>query len=331
MKKVLCILLASILLAGCSGAAASPTLPAPTDTPLPPTDTPLPQMDKPKSAFSHVYAFGDDMVDTGNGLAGFEDAYSKGELEEWVIKAVRTTYWEGRSSNGPLAVEVLSEQLGADLTNYAWWGACARGLGKPEDDSQLNGLLVQVERFEADLNGKQADLDALYYIEFGFADFFTSMESGLRTRRLVENRAKQVVTDIGEAVTRLAGLGAKKFMVTNAHDFASFPFYIGEYVVENAEVFQNQMNSTLPDEMEKLAQELDVTIDVFNTIAASEHIRSNPGDYGLTNLTEACTTAPWDLSYFCDNPDEYYFYVSVFPSRVVHRAMGEMMAEQVSK
>lgn len=276
-----------------------------------------------------MYAFGDDSVDTGRGLAGFEEAYAKGELDEWVMEAVNKTYWEGRESNGPLAVEILAEQVGAELTNYAEWGVTAGELGNPEDISYIHGLLVQIDQFEAELNGKQADPDALYFIGMGFADFFTSMETGVRTKRTVENRATAVVTDISEAVTRLAGLGAKKFMVTNAFDFASFPGFM--YEAKHAEVFQNQMNGMLPGEMEKLAQELGVTIDVFDAFAAGEHIRSNPDDYGLTNLTEACTTAPWDLSYFCENPDEYYFYVSVFPSRVVYKAMGEMMAEQVSQ
>jgi phospholipase/lecithinase/hemolysin len=366
------ILLGGSLLAGCAGAATSPTLlpttpstlPAPTvtslpptdtelpptDTPLPPTDTPLPQTDTPlpptdtplppnytpppptdtpEPIFSNLYAFGDDFVDTGRGLAGFEEAYANGELEEWVMEAVNKTYWEGRESNGPLAVEILAEQVGAELTNYAKWGVTAGELGSPEDDSYIHGLLVQVDEFESELNSQQADPEALYFIGMGFADFFTSMETGVRTKRTVENRAKAVVTDISEAVTRLAGLGAKKFMVTNAFDFASFPGFV--YEAKNAEIFQNQMNGTLPGEMEKLAQELGVTIYVFDAFAAGEHIRNNPDDYGLTNLTEACTTAPWDLSYFCENPDEYYFYVSVFPSRVVYKAMGEMMAEQVSK
>jgi len=312
------------------------TLLPPTDTPLPPMDTPLPPnytppppTDTPVPIFSHVYAFGDDSVDTGRGLAGFEEAYANGELEEWVMEAVNKTYWEGRESNGPLAVEILAEQVGAELTNYAKWGATAGELGNPEDDSYIHGLLVQVDEFEAELNGKQADPEALYFIGMGFADFFTSMETGVRTKRTIENRANQLVTDIGEAISHLAGLGAKSFMVTNAFDFASFPGFM--YEAKHAEVFQNQMNSTLPGEMEKLAQELDVTIDVFDAFAAGEHIRSKPDDYGLTNLTEACTTAPWDLSYFCENPDEYYFYVSVFPSRVVYKAMGEMMAEQLSK
>jgi hypothetical protein len=36
-------------------------------------------------------------------------------------------------------------------------------------------------------------------------------------------------------------------------------------------------------------------------------------------------------SKICENPDEYYYWGYYYLSGAVHKAMGEMMAEQVSR
>ena len=118
-------------------------------------------------------------------------------------------------------------------------------------------------------------------------------------------------------------------MVGNMFDLGNYPIF--DDVASLVTLFQTRINSVLPGEMEKLAKELNIKIDIFDFVAASERIRSNAKQYGLTNLTDACTTAPFDISYFCESPDEYYFYVSFLPSRVVHKAIGEAMAEQLSR
>jgi phospholipase/lecithinase/hemolysin len=302
MKKALFFLLAGALLVGCSTQTAP---------------------------VSHIYAFGDDFVDTGNGLKDYKDAFDQGQMEAWVIKALDATYWEGRASNGPVAVEILAERLEVGLTNYAVWGAESGNCPDEELDIFKNPcLLGQIDKFEADIGNTKADIEALYFIVIGSGDIFWKIDEGQFPDKTYPELADQVVDNIILAITRLAGLGAKHFMIGNMFDLASYPFYKhNKHVTE----FQTQINSRLPGDMEKLALDLNIKIDVFDFIEASERIRSNAEQYGLTNLKDACTTAPWDLSYFCENPDEYYYYVSLYPSRIVHQAMGEAMAEQLSK
>ena len=207
MKRALFFLLAGVLLAGCSGAATSPNAMftptvVPTNTSLPPTSTPAP-------LFTQIYAFGDDFSDTGNGNKAYKAAFDQGHIEAWIIKNIDTAYWEGRASNGPLAVEILADRLNADLTNYAVWGAESGEC--PEGDVEvLNDgcLLQQIDKFEAELSGGKADPKALYYIVIGTGDFFWKWEEGgFLFGDVVPNLADQVVDNIITAVTRLAKLG----------------------------------------------------------------------------------------------------------------------------
>jgi len=247
---------------------------------------------------SHIYAFGDDHSD-------------KGQCSE------------GRMSNGPLAIEVVAERLNVDLTDYAW---CLALSGydyldevDPLDDTTLLG---QVDKFQAELNGKKADPEALYFIEIGMLDFFMTEVSG---------SADLVVANIGTAVTRLAELGAKHFMVGNSFNLSKFPGFLGN--ATQAEMFQTKMNAALPGEMDKLAQEKDLEIEIFDISAAEERIRNNPEQYGFTQLEIPCTR--WGLEFYpseiCENPDEYYYWGYYYLSGAVHKAIGEAMAEQVSK
>jgi len=143
--------------------------------------------------------------------------------------------------------------------------------------------------------------------------------------------AYETIANIITAVTRLSRLGAKKFMVGNAFDFASFPGFIREGVAGQASVYQTTLNAELPAKMEKLAKELGVEIDIFDYIAAGDRIRSDPDQVGLLNLTDPCTEHPIASGNICADPDEYYYWGHYYLTRVVHQAMGDAMAEQLSK
>jgi phospholipase/lecithinase/hemolysin len=251
-----------------------------------------------------VYAFGDDHSDNGN--------YSKND-QEWPSDI----NWEGRLSNGPLAVEVMAEQLNVDLTDYAYCAAMS-----DQDSIQFSnaGLLGQVDKFEAELNGGKADPEALYFIEIGMVDFYM-LE--------VSTSANRVVANIVTAVTRLAELGAKHFMVGNSFILSKFPGFSGN--ATQAEMFQTKMNAALPGEMDKLAQEMGLEIEIFDFTATEERIRSNPDQYGITHLQGPCTYLPMDDSAeICDNPDEYYYWGYYYLTHHVHQILGEAMASQVS-
>lgn len=247
---------------------------------------------------SHVYAFGDEHSD-------------KGQCSE------------GRMSNGPLAVEVLAERLNVDLTDYAWCAALS-GYDYLEEVDPLDDttLLGQVDKFKSELNGAKADPEALYFIEIGMVDFYMSENS---------DTADEVVANIATAVTRLAELGAKHFMVGNSFNLSKFPGFWPN--TTQAEMFQTKMNAALPGEMDKLAQEKGLVIEIFDISAAEERMRSNPKKYGFKQLVTPCTN--WGSEMYpteiCENPDEYYYWGYYYLTHHVHQILGEAMAEQLNE
>jgi len=90
--------------------SAIPPTAAPTITSLPPTAV-LPTATSAASAsITHLYAFGDSYSDNGNALK-LGTSYPL------------QTGWQGRPSNGPVAIEVLAARLNVPLSDYAVGGA----------------------------------------------------------------------------------------------------------------------------------------------------------------------------------------------------------------
>ncbi len=303
MKKASLVLLTGILLAGCAAATPSPTA-IPTATPLP--------------AFTNVYAFGDDFTNTDNCLKLFTEAVAQGQMVPSDLDFFELN-WNGRLTNGPVAVEVMAEQLQVGLINYA---VCAATSGQGSIQFSDAGLLGQIDKFESELKGEKADSGALYFIQIGITDIYLYERP---------SRDKLVIHNIADAVKQLAKLGAKHVLVGNSLDLKDFPGFIREGLVNEAEEFSTGINTKLPVEMEELAQELNIQIEVFDLAAVAGHIRSNPDQYGLTQLDTTCTDLPYSTGPVCENPDEYYYWGYYYLSRVVHRAMGEAMAEQLSE
>jgi phospholipase/lecithinase/hemolysin len=161
---------------------------------------------------SSVVAFGDGYADDGKCYTFWQESVAQGvtnseELKNW------DGNWEHRSTNCPMAVEVLAENLKVSLKNYA---VCAALTGKGNinfDMPNLNetGLSDQIDKFEADLNGQKADPEALYLITTGSSDAYASIFYN-QFEQFQGLTADQVSADLAAAITRLAKLGAHRRM-----------------------------------------------------------------------------------------------------------------------
>ena len=245
------------------------------------------------------------------------------------MKWFETFYWQGRYTNGPVAVEVLADKLEVDLTDYAvtYANSDTSNIIDPDFAEFKNtGLLGQVQKYIASLNGEKADPDALYHIKMGSGEF-------LFYEGDPKPIADQVIANISEAISQLAAAGAKQYMVVNMHNISAYPDK-SEMDVSGAKAYQSYFNSTLPVAMEKLAKELGVKITIFDYQAVEDHIMSNPADYGITNIIDQCLDATAFTeanTTVCKSPDEYFFWDGGRPTRHVHEILGEAMAEQLSK
>ena len=304
MKKALFFLLASIFLAGCS------TQPV---------------------AITQIYAFGDGPSDNGNFMRTVREQVNKGELDPIILTILETVTTADRLSNGPVAVEILADKLQASLTDYAVFGALS-------DDTYFSmsgpGLFGQIGQFETELQGKKADPDSLFFIFASGGDFYNSFCYN-DTPVIATDLADQVVANISTAVTRLADVGAKRFMVVNSKNFPIEPQIDFCSKGNQAPVFQDRINSRLPSKMEELAKQLQINIELFDYSAISDRIAKNPDQYGLSNVTDSCIvymdSAGVEPNGVCESPDEYYFWDRHHTTQRVNEIIGEAMAEQLSK
>ena len=128
---------------------------------------------KPKQGISQIIAFGDSASDNGQAYEISKVILeTPGHYEGAYLKPGEGLYWENRYSNGKTAVEILAEKLNVSLTNFAVGGATTgyENYSDWMDSLGYTGVLGQVEKFEASLEGEEADSEALYFIFAGGND-----------------------------------------------------------------------------------------------------------------------------------------------------------------
>jgi phospholipase/lecithinase/hemolysin len=295
-----------LVFAGCSSLPG-----AGVPSPIPGLGTPFP-LQKPASTLpvpSHVYAFGDSYSDNGNFY----------KLDPGAFDSFN---WQGRSSNGPVAVEVLANELGVGLTDYAVGGAKS-DTDNPNGGVYRNtGMLSQIGKFKTELNGKGADPQALYFIRIGTCDYLVKpLGIGWTDNPALTD---QVVGNIAGGISELAQLGARRFLVVGPENMAILPILTSasSKMQQDAAEFQSLMASRLPSRMTELAAQLGIEITYFDALALSNRILQDPAGYGLTNVTEACV----DVDIVCASPDRYYIWDTFHPTRRVHEIFGRTLA-----
>ncbi len=285
------------------------------------------------SSISQIYAFGDSYSDDGLSFEISTDAVAAGVEGSFILPAdpdLGLYDDEGRWTNGPTAVEVLSDTLDVALTDYAVGGAKS-GAGNYYswlDSFQDTGVFGQIDQFSTELAEASADPDALYFIFASANDLFEYTDFGLPGT--VEELAAQTVENIVEGVTDLSELGAQQFLIVNSSDLDILPGVIEFGQVEEATVFTDEVNELLPEALAAISQELGVEIALYDHVAISDEIRSNPQDFGLTNVDD-----PYQPVFPVEppapgSPDEYYFWDEYHPTRRVHEIIGEDMASFVN-
>ena len=284
-------------------------------------------------SISQIYAYGDSYSDNGASFEISTQAVNAGVPGSFILPAdpaLGLYDSEGRWTNGATAVEVLADNLGVGLTDYAVGGAKS-GDGNYYgwlDSFQNTGVFGQIEQFKAETSGQAADEDALHFIFASANDLFEYVDFGLPGT--VEELATQTVDNMGESISSLADNGAKQFLVVNSSDLDILPGVIEFEQVEEAALFTDLVNQLLPEKLETLSQELDsVEIALYDHVAISDEIRSNPQGFGLTNINDPCQPV-FPVEPVCAAPDEFYFWDEYHPTRKVHQIIGEDMAQFVA-
>ncbi|MGK7947635.1 MAG: SGNH/GDSL hydrolase family protein [Xenococcaceae cyanobacterium] len=262
--------------------------------------------------YSEVYIFGDGLSDTGNTFNATLEAFGEGIPPS-------PPFFQGRFSNGPLWVEVLTSELGLPFdrnNNFAFAGATSGfdNVGGPLEDGDIlelldsPGLLGQIENFS--LANPIADPSGLYILETG-ADDYLSGQTNITT----------VITNIETAINSLVALGGRDILVTNLPDLTLLPSTQNSNVAGNLPALIQQHNLRLENTLNNLERSLssEVNLIPFDLDSLFTEIISDPNQFNLTNVTDVC----FDGNTICENPDELFFWAGLNPSAVGQQIIGE--------
>jgi len=302
------------------------------------------------AGFMSLYAFGDSLSDSGN-LYNIVYAASSGTIE-----VPPPPYYQGRASNGPVAVEYLAARLGLSAqpviasdgsinplgTNFAILGSATGPVSQVSAihsnymtfryDPALPdvGINDQINTF-AGLSGGAANPGALYFYWGGANDAYLALEdpdidhndlavmNGIATTT-GQKAAQNVANNIGA----LAVLGARTFLVPNLPDLGLTPDaqsgIYGTAYATALTTYTNTFNAALDGLMDPLDADPLLRVVEFDMASVFDDLFTS----GLYNVTDECIIA----GPACD-PSTYLFWDGVHPTTFFHARLGDLMAQAV--
>ena len=249
------------------------------------------------SSFSSVIVYGDSLSDNGNlySLAGYPPS---------------PPYYLGRFSNGPVIAEQLATDLGAALYDFAFGGATS-GVGNYIDGGSQTALGGSgLPGMKLELAGSAALLSSpltatgLFVVWGGANDFLTG------------GTAAVGVADIDSIIAALEGDGAKHILVPGMPDLGLTPEFFGDPV---ATAYSQQFNTLLLASLPAGA----TYVDTYNLL---HQVESNPGGYGLTDVTDPC----FNGVSVCSNPSQYLFWDGFHPTTAADAIVAQRFASTVT-
>jgi phospholipase/lecithinase/hemolysin len=252
--------------------------------------------------FDEIIIFGASMSDNGNAYIITDGAYGG------------PPNYLGRFSNGPVWVERLAEDLGfgtatetsplpapseAGGTNYAVAGAST---GWMVSRLGATGMGKQVEYFFED--GRTLDGDELIVMQGGGN----------------ESSAMLAANNVLQHIATLAAAGGKHFLVDNYHRISQAPGVVQDGWADTYVVQYGQHMAAGLDELE---DEYDITVYRFDMLGLNDDMIANPGDYGLTNTTDALRASAGG------DPDEYLWWDTHHFTAKVHKIFADAAASLI--
>jgi phospholipase/lecithinase/hemolysin len=271
-------------------------------------------------AYDKLVVFGDSLSDNGNLAQKFGGALPA------------APYASGRFTNGPVAVEVMAQQLGLPLVDYAYGGAMTGADNQFQSQNPLaanTGMLSQVKNFVAE---GPADANALYVVWGGGNDFLAAIATGnLSNMNAVVTTA---VTNLVMEVGTLYASGARDFLVPFLPDLGTS--YYGTSGAIPASLLSNlsaSFNGALAAQMSNLkGSRAGMNLTMFDTVSVLAGVRSTLAASG-GDVTTRCWSGDYaggnSTAPVCSAPDQFYLFDKVHPTALVHDTVGRAMASAV--
>lgn len=246
-------------------------------------------------SFSAVFVYGDSLSDNGNLYAASGNTVPP------------SPYYNGRFSNGPVAVEQLAALEGAPLYDFAWGGATT-GVGNIGDGGtqtslgafNLPGMLSQLAGYTV----PPALVSSSLFVVWGGADDLTGGGSVITA-----------VSDIDTIVLTLQSEGATHILVPGLPDLGLTPEFYGNPVATFfSEEFNAALHASLPS-----------NVVYYNVFDLMDEVVANPGAYGLANVTQPC----FNGTTVCSNPSQYLFWDDIHPTTTADSILANQFAGAV--
>ncbi|WP_414752753.1 SGNH/GDSL hydrolase family protein [Anabaena sp. CCY 9910] len=282
--------------------------------------------------FTGLYVFGDSLSDTGN-------TYNISNLFNPLNPIPPSPPYEpGRFSNGPIWVDYVGSKLGltpTPITNLVPDLNVSRPLTAPFPTQGINfaiggansgegnsfgfplpGVLQQVSAFQAllQVNQQSFDSNALYAVSGGANDYLFPPQFSDPSR-------PQPYTNISQAVSNLAAIGAKNILVFNLPDLGRIPAS-GTNGRNPAALTQATLdfNSNLAKNLDEIRKNQQVNIIEIDIYSLVNRVLATPNEFGFENVTNSCLSQFLNCS---NNPSKYFFWDDVHPSTDGHKLVAE--------
>ena len=265
-----------------------------------------------------IYAFGDSLTDVGNIYAA-----SGGTVPG-------APYVNGQFTNSSVWVQDLASGLGLGPltpslvggTDYAYGtgetGVTSFNTSAPGTD--LLGAAGQLAQFQT--AHATADPNALYTIWIGANDLSDILDGQTPAQFGADIGA--VAANIDTAISALASIGAKNFLIVTVPDLGNTPAALaaGPLASAGASALSAGFDTTLVNgagplpSLAALAAGDSISISVLNTYSLLDTIVADPAAFGFTNVTQACLTGEVNYSGGtpCGTPNQYLFWDQLHPT-----------------
>jgi cholinesterase len=261
------------------------------------------------SSFTSVVVYGDSLSDNGN---LYNASLGK--------QPPSPPYWNGRRSDGPVAVEYLAMMLGTPLVDFAWVGATT-GLGNYGDGGTttsfggfgLPGMLTQFDTTKGSLGPL---VGGLFVVWGGPNDVLAPSPADTTPQA-------QIARSVGDLMTivyGLKGLGATNILVPGMPDIGLTPYLqsLGPVAAAQASAYTDAFNAAL---LGSLPQ----GVTYFDTASLLRSMVANPAAYGFTNVVDPC----FNGSTVCSDPSTYLFFDDFHPTTAAAEILANGFASTV--
>jgi phospholipase/lecithinase/hemolysin len=277
------------------------------------------------AAFTSLTVFGDSLSDSGNNALVIGS--NGGQVITGNTYIPTQPYAFGAYTNQQVWVNAFAAGLGLPAGsvpslggggNYAYGGARTTVNGSvggfpPSATTQLAQFLATPGQLPA---------TALFVIAIGGNDVRAAAEAAAadpaNAATIVGTAAASFAQGVGSMVDSLQSRGAQNILVWGAPDVGRTPFAIATGTTAQASFISGAFNTALNN---RLTGEAGVIR--FDVAALVNAAATNPGAYGLTNVTQACGAITG-----C-NPSQYLFWDAIHPTSAGHGAIANAMLAAV--